>query len=144
MQKSQKGFTLIELVVVIVLLGILGVTALARFQDISGDARAAAITGIASELAGASAINYAEGLLDGSYTVPLNVANICTTAILDGLFLTGNWPTGNPAFALNGTGDCTGGTGTSATCTIFQDTNTTSPGYDVGDDQSVATVVCSG
>jgi len=144
MYRTQKGFTLIELIVVIVLLGILGVTALGRFQDLSGDAQAAAITGIASELSGASAINYAEGLLDTTYTVPLNVANICTTAILQNLFQSTTWPTATPAYALNGTGDCTGGAGTTTNCTIFQDTNTATVGFDVADNQAVANIICSG
>ena len=65
MQKAQKGFTLIELVVVIVLLGILGVTALARFQDLSGEAQNAANEGVASELSGGSSINYAARSLGG-------------------------------------------------------------------------------
>ena len=36
---AQQGFTLIELVAVIVLLGVLAVTALPRFMDLRGDAR---------------------------------------------------------------------------------------------------------
>ncbi len=72
MQRVQKGFTLIELVVVIVLLGILGVTALARFQDLSGDAQDAANQGVASELSSGSSINYAArslNVLNGFATV---------------------------------------------------------------------------
>ena len=144
MKKTQGGFTLIELVVVIVLLGILGVTALGRFQDLSGDARAAAIAGIASELSGASAINYAEGVIDNTYTVPLNDADVCSTAELQLLLQSNTWPTAAPAYALNGTGDCTGGAGTTVSCTIFQDTNTATAGYDAGDNQATISLICSG
>ncbi len=44
--RTAKGFTLIELVVVIVILGILAVTAAPRFLNIQGDARAAVIEGV--------------------------------------------------------------------------------------------------
>ena len=50
MKAQQSGFTLIELVVVIVLLGILGVAASAKFIDLTTEAADAAEQGVAGEL----------------------------------------------------------------------------------------------
>ena len=45
MVRRQQGFTIIELVVVIVILGILAAVAFPKFQDLSGDAEKAVIRG---------------------------------------------------------------------------------------------------
>ena len=49
-QRSQGGFTIIELVVVILLLGILTATALPRFLDVTDEAHAAVVDGVRSGL----------------------------------------------------------------------------------------------
>lgn len=59
MKAKQNGFTLIELVMVIVILGVLAAVAIPKFVDLKSDAEAAALQGVAGGLASASAVNYA-------------------------------------------------------------------------------------
>lgn len=63
--KRQGGFTLIELVVVIVILGILAVTAAPRFLNLQGDAREASLQGLKGAMAGAAGIVYGKAAIEG-------------------------------------------------------------------------------
>ncbi|WP_440877798.1 type II secretion system protein [Vibrio natriegens] len=63
--KRQGGFTLIELVVVIVILGILAVTAAPRFLNLQDDARNSALDGLKGAIAGAAGITYGKSAIEG-------------------------------------------------------------------------------
>ncbi|MFH0886682.1 MAG: prepilin-type N-terminal cleavage/methylation domain-containing protein, partial [bacterium] len=77
----SKGFTLIELIMVIVILGILAAAAIPRYIDLTGQAKEASLKGSLGAIRSAISITYASNAANGSAVFP---GNIVGTMFADG------------------------------------------------------------
>ena len=132
--KNQAGFTLIELVVVIVILGILAATAAPRFINLAGDARESVMEGVNGSIQSAVSLAHSKALIDGETgaTGEIQIGNTFYALV-----------NGYPAAANLGDGTSTGNglgitglidletgsdvTATSGTPALFQHSGATTP-----------------
>ncbi len=110
MMKLRKGFTLIELVMVIVILGLLAAIVVPQFIDLQNQANQGALQGVAGTMASAMAVNYVSRLSTTATGTPITDCNEV------GMVLPGGVPSG---YAVKASVSLPN-SGATGTCTVVQ------------------------
>lgn len=76
--RDQRGFTLIEIIMVIVLLGIIAAIAIPKYVDLKSEAANASADGVVGAIIASAAIGYADRVVNDSGTYP-NITALDTT-----------------------------------------------------------------
>lgn len=127
--QNQKGFTLIELIMVIVVIGILAAVAIPKYTSLTKDADYATVTGMVGALNAAASAKFAYNRLcaeTGNCTAVLMDSAADLGAQLDPAF-SGTTDTYYPNWTIAANGDTfvyAGKSGTSWTCTLTDETTT--------------------
>ncbi len=93
--KTQQGFTLVELIIVIVILGILAVTAAPRFLNFTKDARLAVLDSVTGAIKAGNSLVYGKAVIAGQTAAPLSCYEPATQTVVA--------PTGTTTLACSAT-----------------------------------------
>ena len=120
LNSQQSGFTLIELIMVIVILGALAVTVLPKYVDLQTQADAASLKGVAGAVEAAAAVNYAGCIAGGTCQNAASATPVANCADI-GLTVNGG-AVGIPAvgYTVGPAATALGAKGASVSCTVTQ------------------------